>query len=200
LLTQTCDRFKNSYAVTLSSFTTVTLGPPTIVTFNLRRPSRTLDAILQTPGFRIHIIRGNELGRDIASIVAEGKHGEGLGHIKKHLENHPGSTRSTADTAPLQSLQNQQDSLAGSNDAAGAHNVPLITGDGVLAHLECRVVRSVEVGDHTVLFAEVLDIAKETSIPKNKLSEEASKELALLYYDRKYAPINTDHARSTTSK
>jgi flavin reductase (DIM6/NTAB) family NADH-FMN oxidoreductase RutF len=67
--------------------------------------------------------------------------------------------------------------------------VPLITGRGILAHLECRVVRSIEVGDHTVLFAEVLDVAKETTIPENGVSEEASKDLALLYYDRKYAPI-----------
>jgi flavin reductase (DIM6/NTAB) family NADH-FMN oxidoreductase RutF len=36
---------------------------------------------------------------------------------------------------------------------AGASGTPLL--DGVLAHLECSVVRTFEVGDHTVLIGEV---------------------------------------------
>jgi flavin reductase (DIM6/NTAB) family NADH-FMN oxidoreductase RutF len=48
-------KFDDCFGVIVSSFHSVTLGPPAIVCFNLRKPSRTLDALKKMRRFRVII-------------------------------------------------------------------------------------------------------------------------------------------------
>jgi flavin reductase (DIM6/NTAB) family NADH-FMN oxidoreductase RutF len=127
-------KFEGCYGVTVSSFSTVTLGPPPIITFNLRKPSRTLDAILAQGLFRVHTLAGTSAGRDTA-------------HAFVRLE-HADAFRDLASTGVR-------------IEAKGGDNVPAIWGKGVLASLLCRTLpdKMVEVGDHKVIIAEVLDMS-----------------------------------------
>ncbi|KAA8568839.1 hypothetical protein EYC84_007819 [Monilinia fructicola] len=72
--------------MTLSSFTTLTLSPDPIITFNIKRPSRTLDALKATQHpdtialvpsererrFHIHILQCNPAGAKIANHFSRG--------------------------------------------------------------------------------------------------------------------------------
>jgi flavin reductase (DIM6/NTAB) family NADH-FMN oxidoreductase RutF len=185
--------FKNSFAVTLSSFTTVTLGPPTIVTFNLRKPSRTLDAIFNTEGFRIHIMSGTRWGKSIASTMVESQHGDALSRVRLELELDPQSApHSNIENKPLQSSKHSE------GESSNIHLVPLITGPGILAQMECKVTKSIDIGDHTVLFAEVLDLtetmAQDQKTGANHLPNHDR--VALLYYEGDYAAAEKhEHSR-----
>ncbi|TGO28647.1 hypothetical protein BPAE_0025g00560 [Botrytis paeoniae] len=74
-------------AMTLSSFTTLTLSPEPIITFNIKRPSRTLDALkaLYPVGsassfakdkperwFHIHLLEANTSGAQLANHFSRG--------------------------------------------------------------------------------------------------------------------------------
>lgn len=63
--------------VTLSSFTTLTLTPDPIVTFNIRSPSRTLDAITKSRHFLIHILDASLDGVQVADVFTKAGYGIG---------------------------------------------------------------------------------------------------------------------------
>jgi len=58
--------------MTLSSFTTLTLTPSPIITFNIKNPSRTLFALSQSRNFLIHILEASENGMKIADTFTKG--------------------------------------------------------------------------------------------------------------------------------
>ncbi|CVK97037.1 uncharacterized protein FMAN_11280 [Fusarium mangiferae] len=70
-------------AMTMSSFTSLTLAPTPLVTFNIATPSRTLDAIRASGGFNVHILSGDERGANVASHFTKGNFG---GNAFKGLE------------------------------------------------------------------------------------------------------------------
>ncbi|KAF2737990.1 hypothetical protein EJ04DRAFT_80560 [Polyplosphaeria fusca] len=58
--------------IAVSSFNTVTLKPPT-VSFNIKCPSRTLDAIRADQGrFRVHVLESSPLGAQAAQLFTAG--------------------------------------------------------------------------------------------------------------------------------
>jgi len=59
-------------AMTLSSFTTLTLTPEPVITFNIKTPSRTLEALSQSRHFLIHILKANRNGMKVADIFTKG--------------------------------------------------------------------------------------------------------------------------------
>ncbi|PTB63481.1 hypothetical protein BBK36DRAFT_1182029 [Trichoderma citrinoviride] len=59
-------------AMTMSSFTSLTLSPTPLISFNIATPSRTLDAITQSGHFNIHIMSGDELGVQVADRFTRG--------------------------------------------------------------------------------------------------------------------------------
>ncbi|TFA99883.1 hypothetical protein CCMA1212_008120 [Trichoderma ghanense] len=59
-------------AMTMSSFTSLTLFPTPLISFNIATPSRTLDAITQSGHFNIHIMAGDELGVQVADRFTRG--------------------------------------------------------------------------------------------------------------------------------
>lgn len=59
----------------MSSFTSLTLYPTPLVTFNIRFPSRTLDALRVAEAFHVHILSGDETGARLASRFTQGNEG-----------------------------------------------------------------------------------------------------------------------------
>ncbi|EYB34494.1 hypothetical protein FG05_02013 [Fusarium graminearum] len=70
-------------AMTMSSFTSLTLTPTPLVTFNIAIPSRTLDAIKASGEFNVHVLSGDERGASVASHFTKGNVG---GHAFQGLD------------------------------------------------------------------------------------------------------------------
>ncbi|KAL7795095.1 flavin reductase like domain-containing protein [Trichoderma ceciliae] len=59
-------------AMTMSSFTSLTLSPTPLISFNIATPSRTLDAMMESRHFNIHVMSGDELGVEVADRFTRG--------------------------------------------------------------------------------------------------------------------------------
>ncbi|KAF7542449.1 hypothetical protein G7Z17_g11562 [Cylindrodendrum hubeiense] len=119
-------------AMTMSSFTSLTLSPTPLVTFNVATPSRTLDAIRASGAFTVHILAGDAAGAAVASHFTRGNLG---GNVLEGLE------EVTCDTEG---------------------EAPVLRGEGVLFALRCRVLADaaegglVRVRDHVIVVGEVV--------------------------------------------
>ncbi|CAG9950909.1 unnamed protein product, partial [Clonostachys rosea f. rosea IK726] len=128
--------------MTMSSFTSLTLTPTPLITFNVLAPSRTLDAITESGEFNIHILAGDKDGAAVAENF----------------------TRGNTDPSVFQSLQSaaSKQGTIGSSSAA-----PVLVGDGILYVLRCRLAGDaapngglIRVRDHIVVVAEVVGTSR----------------------------------------
>ncbi|RDL40768.1 uncharacterized protein BP5553_00747 [Venustampulla echinocandica] len=135
----------------LSSFTTLTLTPSPIITFNIRQPSRTLDALRESKHFLIHILEASKAGSKVAHGFAQG--GGGVDGFKKSniIEEHV--------------ILKEMEGLV----------LPRLNGDGVMQALRCEVLRNddgeckgmIRVGDHMLVLAEVTEILGDDPMAEN---------------------------------
>ena len=128
---------------TISSFTSVTLGPPPIVSFNLRVPSKTLSGILRHKEFRVNIPRASETGAAIAHAFVMRNHEEGFETVAKF-----------GHWVGLDNAQSAQTRTSLENSA------PFIHGCGIHAVISCKAVpeKFIHVGDHVIVIAEVSSV------------------------------------------
>ncbi|XP_044721176.1 flavin reductase like domain-containing protein [Hirsutella rhossiliensis] len=142
-------------AMTMSSFTSLALRPTPLVTFNVLTPSRTLDAIAASREFNIHILAGDAAGAAVADHFARGN------------------------------SEGAFEGLRGVTTNMASHRPPLMSGNGVLRALRCRVFQQglqgglVKVRDHVLVVGEVVEM-----IPGKD-----AREFGLAYADRKYRQI-----------
>jgi flavin reductase (DIM6/NTAB) family NADH-FMN oxidoreductase RutF len=149
--------------MTVSSFTTLTLTPMPIVTFNIRRPSQTLNAISQSKQFFIHILSATESGARVADAFTKG--------------NAPDVFRNRA----FEVLRRR-----GSSSTEGL-DPPLLAADGIMKVLRCQVLEDrglLEVGDHVLVLGEVISIIEPA--PKGEAEVE---ERGLCYLDSEYRQV-----------
>lgn len=143
-IAQGSDPLGSTYrGMALSSFTTLTLTPSPIITFNIRQPSRTLDALRESKHFLIHILEANRAGSKVAHGFTQGGGGVGgfkdLEVTKEHVV-----------------LKETEEELV----------LPRLNGDGIMQALRCEVLRDesgeckgmIKVGDHMLVLAEVTEI------------------------------------------
>lgn len=122
-------------AMTMSSFTSLTLKPTPVITFNVATPSRTLDSIVASRGFNIHVLSGDSGGAAVADHFTRGNVGA---DVFAGLE----------DVVPEQS----------------ADVPPLLRGKGVVYVLRCRLLDDepskglIKVRDHMIVVAEVVEM------------------------------------------
>ncbi|KAH9879948.1 hypothetical protein J1614_001972 [Plenodomus biglobosus] len=127
--------------VAVSSLTTVSMNPP-MISFNLKTPSKTLDAIRDAKGlFRVHIPSANSGGANIVQQFCQGNHAEAYSKRFKNL-------------ARLWIPSNPQDKRMTISQA------PQIRDDDVQAAMECTVTQEVPVADHVILVARIDSIEK----------------------------------------
>ncbi|KAL2356208.1 flavin reductase like domain-containing protein [Cryomyces antarcticus] len=147
-------------AMTVSSLTTITLSPVAVISFNIRKPSRTLSAIEGSGDFYAHILSASPQGAAIADAFTKG--GEPLSAFERLCVNHG----ITVDLGiPM-------------------FKAPTLESDAVLARFRCKLMmeKTVHVGDHVIVVAEVLDIV----VPK---SPKSLKENGLMYVDGAYKHV-----------
>jgi len=159
---------------TVSSFTSVTLGPPPIISFNLRVPSKTLSGILRHKEFRVNIPRASETGAAIAHAFVTGKHEEGFETVAKF-----------GHWVGLDNVQSAQTRTSLENSA------PFIHGYGIHGVISCKAIpeKFIHVGDHVVVIAEVSSVSHSLHRPL-EVSEDsrhfANANLALSYAQQRY--------------
>lgn len=155
-------------AMTMSSFTSLTLTPTPVITFNVLAPSRTLDAISSTRYFNIHILSGDASGAAVADHFTRGNMD---GNIFEGLEGAEVTERS-------------QD---GAESRIPGAEVPVLRGDGVLHVLRCKLADDepakglMKVRDHVIVVGEVVEMLAGTK----------AKVFSLAYADRKYRQVGS---------
>jgi flavin reductase (DIM6/NTAB) family NADH-FMN oxidoreductase RutF len=162
-------------AMTMSSFTSLTLSPTPLVTFNVAVPSRTLDAITASRAFNVHVLSGDEAGAALASRFTRGNSADG--------------------DALFEGVEWSR--LPGSGDGETTKSPPLLKGEGVVHVLRCRVLDDaphgglMRVRDHVIVVGEVL----------GTVDGDGKAGLGLTYADRRYrrAGEELDVSRETVS-
>ncbi|KAF6826868.1 flavin reductase like domain-containing protein [Colletotrichum plurivorum] len=129
------DREGRPRGMTMSSFVSLSMDPVPLVTFNVRTPSRTLQAIQDEEGrFNVHVLAEGAEGARVAEWFTRGNTGaEVFGALPEGIE------------------VVEEDGEA-----------PVLEGLGVLFVLKCQVLGEglVRVRDHVVVVGEVKEVAK----------------------------------------
>lgn len=147
--------------MTVSSFTTLTLTPTPIITFNIRKPSRTLDAIRESRQFLVHILSATDEGAKTAHNFTQGNAKDAFAGVSYAVWN-------AGSVAPL----------------------PLLSSPGVTKVLRCKLREEapgglVEVGDHVLVLADVESIIE----PPPTKHRAAMEDRGLSYLDRAYREV-----------
>lgn len=152
--------------MTLSSFTTLTLSPAPIVTFNIHRPSQTLSAIAQSKQFFIHILSATESGARVADAFTKGN----------------GISSDVFQNSAFQVLRRQ------GAEAAQRLDPPMLAADGIIKVLQCELMEEkglVEVGDHVLVLGKVFGIIE----PAGRKTRNTTEQRGLCYLDRGYRQV-----------
>jgi len=131
--------------MTLSSLSSITLEPEPIISFSIRGPSRTLDCIIAGQPFTVNFLKTHPTAASIADIFS-----------KPHDD----------PSQPFRAIL-ASDWAESFDDQAS----PAIKSDHVPARFTCQLLpgKSLDVGDHTVVFARVTQIWRATSAKSSKL-------------------------------
>lgn len=155
--------------VTISSFTTVTFEPEVIVSFNLKLPSATFDAIQSSKRFDVNILKSNEGAAETASRFARG-------HAASSVGNAPIAATSDVRRRREEFSQVTPPLRAGENDIRSL----------VSFCIQCTYMpeKTVQIGDHVVIFATVRKVPdKGYSGPLN------NDDMCLAYIDGRYGQV-----------
>lgn len=203
----------NWKGMTLSSFTTLTLSPSPIVTFNIKRPSQTLDAIKQGKHFLVHILENNQRGAEIADTFSRGAYG-----TKDRMAHNPFENLRTSPVLENLSIGKVRSFISPSTKERLGYALPCIRDTGVRAVLYCSLLSShsgglIAVGDHTVCFAgvnQILSTGREKSNRRTGRLEKARRKgdtvdgFGLMYADGKFRQVgmrvNVDRAKHDRAK
>ncbi|GAB1314844.1 hypothetical protein MFIFM68171_05054 [Madurella fahalii] len=152
-------------AMTMSSFTSLSLLPSPVISFNIATPSRTYDAVAASQKFNVHVLADDPSGARIADWLAKGN----------------------------ASGRDVFDKLAGECrcevDMGARDEPPVLKGDGVLYVLRCKLLDQpagglVRVRDHVIVLGEVVEITEGKGA-----EEEREERFGLLYADRRYRQL-----------
>lgn len=146
--------------MTLSSFTTLTLTPSPIITFNIRAPSRTLEALKSTRHFLIHVLAATQSGANVAQAFTKGKGADAFKSL------HFRTDQEHVKIGRKQKKRGEEQIV-----------LPLIMSTGIIRVLKCQVLPAlghggpggpgkygdneegfVKVGDHELVLAKVHSI------------------------------------------
>jgi flavin reductase (DIM6/NTAB) family NADH-FMN oxidoreductase RutF len=146
--------------VAVSSLSTVTLDPPT-VSFNIKEPSKTLDAIRAADGlFRVHFPSADKGGAKVVDLFCRGNHPDAYSLRLKELNVY----QPKLERPRLHYNPTDMPSLA-----------PQLLGEHVLAAMECRVTHEFPIADHVILVAKI-----------NNVEQKASKDPTIMYVNGEY--------------
>lgn len=131
----------------VSSLTSVTLGPPAVVSFNFKEPSATLDGIRKNRFFSVHFLKSDPEGANLAKDFLE------------HAGDHRAAWRAVSRTHIVASSKGYDRTIKPSVQLQQRPMTPIVEGPGVASHLICEIMpdKCVSgIGDHTIVVAKVL--------------------------------------------
>lgn len=167
---------KHSYrGMTVSSFSTVTLNPEPVVSFNVKRPSETLNALLASGRFLVHLLAPAKPTADLARDFSRGNHnlsivgGEGDFGFAAYE-----SCLSGDGERPLPLLRRRE------GDVQDVVDFPFV--------FECRVLpQQMEVYDHTIVLGRVVGTILQRPLDAEVKGQQADPdELCLTYANTKF--------------
>ncbi|KAL3489650.1 flavin reductase like domain-containing protein [Aspergillus germanicus] len=187
--------------MTVSSFNTVTLTPQPVISFNVRRPSETLHALLTSGRFLVHLLSPTQETAALARDFARGNHNLALGKsgfefvgcspspspsssISEAAEGSEGNRDADADAALSLPMLRRQ---AGSPATGDSDAVSKSKGECFPFIFEGRLLSDsvVDVYDHTIVVGSVVR-AITSSAPIADASAALSKDLCLTYADTRF--------------
>lgn len=130
--------------IAVSSFTTVSMDPPT-VSFNIKEPSKTMDAIRAANGrFRVHIPTANQGGANVVEQFCQGNHPEAYSLRHRNLKLFmPMTAKDKKRTLSM---------------------APQIWNDDVQAAIECTMTQELRVADHIIVVAKIDSIDHKNTV------------------------------------
>ncbi|CAO2656363.1 Nn.00g051660.m01.CDS01 [Neocucurbitaria sp. VM-36] len=154
--------------VAVSSLSSVTLDPPTI-SFNIKEPSKTLDAIRAANGlFRVHFPAASRGGANVVELFCRGNHPEAyrLRHrdLKLFVPSHITEKEATTSLAPQ------------------------IRNETICAAMDCTVTHEFPIADHVILAARV-----------DSMEHRTWKDPTISYVDGKYVRSDSTIVLHNTS-
>lgn len=163
---------------TVSSFNTVTLSPIPVVSFNIRKISSTFDAMRSSGLFNVHLLSEAVGATDIASKFASGNASSPFHDEDGEIESFALLTDPVR-TAPSSKLP----PILQSRDEKGQLMAPF--------RLHCRYMadKVIEVGDHVVLFGEVLQIFHNDNAYHGQAS--SAPKPCLVYVNGRYSRVES---------
>lgn len=186
--------------MTVSSFNTVTLTPQPVISFNVRRPSETLHALLSSGRFLVHLLATNPHTAALARDFARGNQNLALGEgefefvgIKPSTtfpanvgDSENGGESQSEPSPPLPLLQRRQ-KKQNINPSAGSASTPSY----FPFIFECQLLPQsvVNVYDHTIVVGAVVRAI--TSEGANEL-ETSSQALCLTYANTKFWEVGDE--------
>lgn len=154
------DALKPMRAMTISSLNTVSLDPTPVISFNVRVPSSTWDAIRVRRHFRVALLRATERGSEIAKLFSKGDAMEGyrlllVGGSSVTLHK-PGSLIRVTESA-VQHKVNAKN--------IDPNPAPFIKSRAFTCYFdaELRPEQCVQVNDHIIVVADVRFVIKGTT-------------------------------------
>lgn len=151
-----------THGATISSFTTVTLHPEPIISFNLKLPSRTWDAILDCRHFNLHLLHASQDGASLAHLFTQ-PHSNASEFLRRLTRLHKGTPIPSGEAEGA--AQNLSPRLTGGRTTvyfteARTYPRPRLRGEAILARLAVELLRDkcVQVGDHVIVVARVVDL------------------------------------------
>lgn len=180
--------------MTVSSFNTVTLTPQPVISFNVRRPSETLHALLSSGRFLVHLLATNPHTAALARDFARGNQNLALGEGEFEFVGVKPSTSFPANVGDSQSVpspplpllqrrQKKQNINPSAESASTPSCFPFI--------FECQLLPQsvVNVYDHTIVVGTVVRAI--TSEGANEL-ETSSQALCLTYANTKFWEVGDE--------
>lgn len=165
---------KHWRGATVSSFVTVALDPQPVVCFNIKHDSSTFTALESSTEFNVHVLRRSPEAETIATKFASGNALEPFHDGEGELEWWVQRPRSETSSAPI--IDGEQEEV---EEESGARSV-------VMFRLHCSYLKekTVQVGDHVVVFGEVSG-ADHDQLRREHASLETRPQ-CLLYVDGRY--------------
>ncbi|KAJ5638001.1 hypothetical protein N7490_007880 [Penicillium lividum] len=168
--------------MTVSSFNTVTLTPHPVISFNVRRPSETLNALLASRRFLVHLLAPGPatatLARDFSkgnSTLASILSGHGEFEFGP-LDASPGAPGSESEN-PLPILRRRGGSNESKNN--GGIDFPFV--------LECTLhPQKIDVQDHSIVLGTVVRAVESVGAAQDTVDEHSTERLCLSYANTKF--------------
>jgi flavin reductase (DIM6/NTAB) family NADH-FMN oxidoreductase RutF len=144
----TVDRSRDTknYGVILSTFNTVSMVSPPMISFNIKLPSHSYDIIREGKHFFVNFLSATPLGAKVADAFIKHSHDRAFEFCRQH---YPG-------------LELSWEAMLPSSETKSTPAAWVLSGEATIANLACELIpeQCMPVADHVICVAKVHGVAK----------------------------------------